>query len=447
MAALAFLTEVRDCEAYLAQAIESILNQTYSDFVYYIVDDGSTDSTREIIAQYAAGDTRIVPIDCENDMMGNFNAALRRIYASDAQYFALLDSDDWYELDFAETMIEALEQTGADLAEAKFVPHEEDGGNPEQLEGFGNVLLPLSAFAQQFAYYSFFDSMQQWWCKVYRVALMREIGLLAGVGWDTAFVLLYRAACKNFAVVDASLHHYRIRRDSDCHKRISSFDGGRVAAALTEQHDARLALLAAAGCEAPESLLMAAYQDVNGVKSNMMRIYAGSVPDEVAAREFPTLLELPFLASSYERVEASFRERGTLFFADAPHSAKAMEGIRSYYGFFLRLAWQHAPQGRQALLFAWVCRVFPHLADFFEEADLPLLMSDAAVLLLEQRYRAAGVSLYHVRPQEPQALLRAFCAAQVRTDRRFLREFLQAWQGRLTGKQQEYFGRCRLGGV
>ena len=44
---------------YLAQTIESVLNQTYSDFELILIDDGSTDRTREIIKDYQCTDARI----------------------------------------------------------------------------------------------------------------------------------------------------------------------------------------------------------------------------------------------------------------------------------------------------------------------------------------------------------------------------------------------------
>ena len=44
---------------YLAQTIESVLNQTYSDFELILIDDGSTDRTREIIKDYQCKDARI----------------------------------------------------------------------------------------------------------------------------------------------------------------------------------------------------------------------------------------------------------------------------------------------------------------------------------------------------------------------------------------------------
>jgi len=42
-----------NCEKYISEAIESILNQTFSDFEFIIIDDGSTDKSWEIIQEYA----------------------------------------------------------------------------------------------------------------------------------------------------------------------------------------------------------------------------------------------------------------------------------------------------------------------------------------------------------------------------------------------------------
>ena len=53
------LMGVQNLEKYISQSIESVLTQTFTDFEFIILDDGSTDRTLEIIKEYAAKDDRI----------------------------------------------------------------------------------------------------------------------------------------------------------------------------------------------------------------------------------------------------------------------------------------------------------------------------------------------------------------------------------------------------
>lgn len=57
---------VYNAEKYLAEAIESILGQTYRDFEFIITNDGSTDNSLEIIKEYAMKDQRIRVVSREN---------------------------------------------------------------------------------------------------------------------------------------------------------------------------------------------------------------------------------------------------------------------------------------------------------------------------------------------------------------------------------------------
>ena len=47
-------------EKYIAEAIESILNQSFTDFEFIIIDDWSTDNSSDIIQEYAKKDKRII---------------------------------------------------------------------------------------------------------------------------------------------------------------------------------------------------------------------------------------------------------------------------------------------------------------------------------------------------------------------------------------------------
>lgn len=90
----------------LADAIDSVTQQTYQTIEIIIVDDGSTDNTAEFVANYQ--DPRIRYISQENT--GAAAARNRGINASQGDYIAFLDSDDMYKADCIEKKI-ALAQT------------------------------------------------------------------------------------------------------------------------------------------------------------------------------------------------------------------------------------------------------------------------------------------------------------------------------------------------
>jgi len=56
---LTVLMTVYNAMPYLPEAVESILNQTYRDFEFLIINDGSTDGSAEVIEKYAKKDPRI----------------------------------------------------------------------------------------------------------------------------------------------------------------------------------------------------------------------------------------------------------------------------------------------------------------------------------------------------------------------------------------------------
>ena len=80
-------------EKYLAEAIDSILGQTFADFEFIIVDDGSQDGSAEIIREYLRRDGRVRLIQLETNG-GQADAQNRAIAESRGEYIALMDCDD-----------------------------------------------------------------------------------------------------------------------------------------------------------------------------------------------------------------------------------------------------------------------------------------------------------------------------------------------------------------
>ena len=76
---------------YLTQCVESVLNQTYTDFEWILIDHGSTDNTREVIRSYAERDKRIIPvyIDVNGSVPNLLYDTVRR--EGTGKYFAYLE--------------------------------------------------------------------------------------------------------------------------------------------------------------------------------------------------------------------------------------------------------------------------------------------------------------------------------------------------------------------
>jgi glycosyltransferase involved in cell wall biosynthesis len=84
---------VYNSELYVAEAIESILTQTFTDFEFIILNDGSTDKSREIIQKYADRDSRIIFLD-HTDNTGYVVRLNQGIAQARGEYVARMDNDD-----------------------------------------------------------------------------------------------------------------------------------------------------------------------------------------------------------------------------------------------------------------------------------------------------------------------------------------------------------------
>jgi len=110
-------------EKYLKQSIDSVLMQTFDDFEFIIINDGSTDSTLDILNSYS--DKRIKLISRENKgLIHSLNQGLSR---SSGEYIARQDADDISELDRFAKQIEFMNSHGIDFVGTSATIIDEDG--------------------------------------------------------------------------------------------------------------------------------------------------------------------------------------------------------------------------------------------------------------------------------------------------------------------------------
>ena len=118
------IVPVYNVENYLEKCLDSLINQTYKNIEIIVINDGSTDNSGEICQEYAQKDNRIVYIEKENGGLSDArNVGLDKMTGS---YVTFIDSDDWIEQDYIETLYKKIVEYQADIAVGNYYSYNED---------------------------------------------------------------------------------------------------------------------------------------------------------------------------------------------------------------------------------------------------------------------------------------------------------------------------------
>ena len=100
-------------ENHIKKCIQAVISQTYNCWKAIVIDDGSTDKTREIVEEYVKIDSRIELIHQPNS--GVASARNRGLERVNGEYIAFIDSDDIIEPEYFETLTYEITKTKADI--------------------------------------------------------------------------------------------------------------------------------------------------------------------------------------------------------------------------------------------------------------------------------------------------------------------------------------------
>lgn len=142
---ISIIVPVFNREKYLNQCIDSILEQTFTDFELILVDDGSSDNSACICKSYTEKDSRVNYIYQENK--GVSVARNTGLDHAQGKYIGWVDSDDWVAPDMYEQLYNLLIASNADVAECRhyyvmqdktvihgFESHNEDSSDTSMLD-------------------------------------------------------------------------------------------------------------------------------------------------------------------------------------------------------------------------------------------------------------------------------------------------------------------------
>ena len=198
---ISVIIPVYNVENYLRQCLDSILNQTYTDFEVICINDGSTDNSLNILKEYAQKDSRIKVISQKNK--GPSKARNVGLKHANSEYICFIDSDDKIEPDFFEKLYAVRDMS--DLITVKINYPETDAYktrwhskfNPKKETGLYKLTPSL-----------FTKITMAVWGKLFKKSIIDKykIKFLNGFHEDSNFLYCYMSHLQNIYFINEKLY-------------------------------------------------------------------------------------------------------------------------------------------------------------------------------------------------------------------------------------------------
>lgn len=208
---VSIIVPVYQVEERIGGCIESILAQTDSDFELILIDDGSRDGSLKVCKEYAARDTRIRLFTQEN--AGVSVTRNRGMEYARGAYIQFVDSDDCIAPHMVQTLVQAIEETKADMVVCGILKRFPD--HDEQIQplhsGKFRVRELQQTYPEIFGNYILYSPVN----KLYRREKIRD-RFLPGLsfGEDYTFNLAYLRSADSVVFVQENLYFYLIAPNS-----------------------------------------------------------------------------------------------------------------------------------------------------------------------------------------------------------------------------------------
>lgn len=168
------LVPICNVERYLEECLDSLLAQTFVDFEVLCINDGSTDGSRAVIQRYLDVDERFRVLDKPNSGYGaSMNMGLANACG---EYIAILESDDFFEPNALELLVEAAERSQSDVVKGDFYLYWSKPEKRYELfhivdnREIGHTVRPIDDFA-------IFFRKPSIWSGLYRASFLAENGI------------------------------------------------------------------------------------------------------------------------------------------------------------------------------------------------------------------------------------------------------------------------------
>ena len=218
---ISVLVPIYKIEKYLPDCIESLLQQSFTDFELILVNDGSPDNCAKICDDYAQKDSRIKVIQKENG--GLLSARKEGMKNAKGKYIAFVDGDDWVDKFYLDILYKLAESNSSDLVvtghfrefDGKIETIKPKTSGTYNEEEIRSLILPNAIYNGHFCEHGISTYV---WNKLFRKELLEQILFDVPndivMGEDAAITYSYLSISKQLTVSRIPLYYYRQRHDS-----------------------------------------------------------------------------------------------------------------------------------------------------------------------------------------------------------------------------------------
>ena len=216
MASISVILPVFNGEDYILDTLDSILNQSFADFELICVDDGSTDSSLQILDQVSKRDPRVTVITQSNQGPGA--ARNKGLDRASGTYVVMLDADDRYEHTLLEKLYNKAMAVDADIVVTRSSEFEDGTNRQHEAWWTLNVcqIPDKEVFSSKDMRDFIFTAFIGWpWDKLFKRSFIEEQGIRYPIlqnSEDLYFVFLALAKAERISIIEEPLIRHRIGR-------------------------------------------------------------------------------------------------------------------------------------------------------------------------------------------------------------------------------------------
>ncbi len=209
---ISIIVPVYNVEKQLILCIDSLINQTYKNIEIILIDDGSTDKSKNICDEYGKKDKRIKIIHKRNG--GLSDARNKGIDIAKGEYILFVDSDDYVSNDIVELLYNNMIENECEISTCSFIPFYEgtkpdtSANNNKEISVF-NTSQALEALLYQK------NCTTSAWAKLYKTSLFKDIRYPLGkIHEDLPITYILFSKSKKIVISQEKKYYYLLRKNS-----------------------------------------------------------------------------------------------------------------------------------------------------------------------------------------------------------------------------------------